>query len=64
MSLLIYSKVCYIGPVNVQENINLGDIGYIVEDYGDGNYEVEFSGPDGITKALAVIAGTNLESVD
>jgi len=59
--LSIYSRVRYIGPANVQEQINPGDIGYIIEDYGDGNYEVEFSESDGTTRELAVIAGNKLE---
>lgn len=55
MKLSIYSRVCYLGPVNTQEKIKPGDIGYIIEDHGNGNYEVEFSGPDGETRALVVI---------
>lgn len=61
MSLSIYSRVRYVGPVNVIEQINPGDVGYIIEDYSDGNYEVEFSAPDGTTRALVVIAGSDLE---
>ena len=61
MSLSIYNRVRYVGPVNVQEQINPGDIGYIIEDYGDGNYEVEFSEPDGVTRALVVIDARDLE---
>lgn len=61
MSLPIYSRVRYVGPVSVHEQINPGDVGYIIEDYSDGNYEVEFSDPDGTTRALVVIAGNDLE---
>ncbi|QEM81962.1 DUF4926 domain-containing protein [Halomonas binhaiensis] len=61
MKLSIYSRVRYVGSMNAKEQINLGDIGYIIEDYGDGNYEVEFSEPCGTTRALAVIAGDELE---
>jgi hypothetical protein len=57
----IYSRVRYVGLVNTQEQIHLGDIGYIIEDYGDGNYEVEFSNFDGTTKAQVVIAERDLE---
>lgn len=64
MRLSTYSRVRYIGPVNLQDQINPGDIGYILEDYGDGNYEVEFSEPDGTTKALVVIAGRDLEEAE
>jgi hypothetical protein len=59
--LSIYSRVRYVGPVNVHEPINPGDVGYVIEDYSDGNYEVEFSGLDGITRALVVITGNDLE---
>lgn len=64
MSLSIYSRVCYIGPEDIQEKINPGDVGQIIEDYGDGNYEVEFSNSDGIARVLVVIAGNNLELAD
>jgi len=59
--LSIYSRVRYVGSVNVQEQISPDDVGYIIEDYSDGNYEVEFSNPDGTTRALVVIAGSDLE---
>ncbi len=61
MSLSIYNRVRYVGPVNVHEQINPGDVGYIIEDYSDGNYEVEFSDPDGTTRALVVIAENDLQ---
>ncbi|WP_086924169.1 DUF4926 domain-containing protein [Variovorax sp. JS1663] len=57
----IYSRVRYLGVANGQERINPGDIGYIIEDYGDGNFEVEFCRADGTTGAQAVIAESDLE---
>ena len=57
----IYSRVRYVGSANVEEKLKPGDIGYVIEDYGDGNYEVEFSDPDGTTRVLVVIAGSDLE---
>ena len=61
MKFPVYSRVRYAGPANLQEQINPGDIGYVIEDCGDGNYDVEFSDPDGTTRALSVIAGSDLE---
>lgn len=61
MNISIYSRVRYIGLPNTQEGLSRGDIGYVIEEYGDGNFEVEFSNPDGTTKAQAVIAGCDLE---
>ncbi len=61
MNFSIYNRVFYIGPLNVAQSISYGDIGYIIEDYGDGNYEVEFSDSNGMTKALAVISERDLE---
>jgi hypothetical protein len=61
MRLSVYSRIRYAGLVNAQEQINPGDIGYVIEDYGDGNYEVEFSNADGTTRVLTVVAGRDLE---
>ncbi|WP_373558400.1 DUF4926 domain-containing protein [Burkholderia sp. MSMB1072] len=41
---------------------NRSSRGYIIEDYGNGNCEVEFSRPDGTTKALTVITADRLAS--
>ncbi|WP_109583611.1 DUF4926 domain-containing protein [Cupriavidus plantarum] len=38
----------------------MGDIGYVIEDYGDGHYEVEFSNADGTTSVQAVIQNRDL----
>lgn len=61
MKIAIYNRVRYVGATNTQERINSGDIGYVIDDYGDGNYEIEFSAPDGTTRAQLVIAGSDLE---
>ncbi|ORC51237.1 hypothetical protein B2G74_00200 [Burkholderia sp. A27] len=61
VKFIIYSQVRYIGAMNAQETIKRGDIGYIIEVYSDGNYEVEFSGSDGTTRALVVIEEHDLE---
>jgi Domain of unknown function (DUF4926) len=60
MKISIYNRVLYVGPVNVQEKIYPGDTGYVIEDYSDGNFEVEFSNPDGKTKTQVVVGESNL----
>lgn len=64
MKISIYNRVRYLGPLNTKEEIKAGDIGYVIEDYGDGNFEVEFSYPNGVTRAQVVISGSDLESVE
>jgi hypothetical protein len=61
MKISIYNRVRYVGLANDQDRIYPGEIGYVIEDYGDGNFEVEFSNPDGTTRTQAVIAGSDLE---
>jgi Domain of unknown function (DUF4926) len=46
------------------EGIKKGDIGSIIEDYGDNHYEVEFSDSNGITIALLALPGGELEVID
>lgn len=55
MNIKIYSKVRFIGSKEDFPELNTNDIGYIIEDYNDGNYEVEFSDSNGITIAQVVI---------
>jgi hypothetical protein len=61
MKISIYNRVRYVGLANDQDRIHPGEIGYVIEDYGDGNFEVEFSYLDGTTRTQAVIAGSDLE---
>jgi hypothetical protein len=61
MNIEIYNRVRYIGASGKVEQVSAGDIGYVIEDYGDGNFEVEFSNPDGATRAQAVISRQDLE---
>lgn len=58
--LALYSRVTYVGPIGLYEDIEANDVGYVIEDYGDGTYEVEFSEPDGSTKALGAIPADHL----
>jgi hypothetical protein len=60
MSINLYSRVQFVGPVNDYPDLRIGDIGYVIEDYEDGNYEVEFSNPDGSTRVQAVTPGSYL----
>jgi len=55
----IYQKVKYVGETPI-DHVKNGDCGYTIEDYGDGNFEVEFSRPDGTTFAQVVISGNLL----
>jgi hypothetical protein len=50
-----------VGPNGLYNGIDENDVGYIIEDYGDGNYEVEFSDIDGSTRALAAISSIHLK---
>jgi hypothetical protein len=43
-----------------QEGVALGAIGYIIEVYPDGKYEVEFSDLDGTTTAQLVLSESEL----
>lgn len=62
--LMQYSRVKLKTDKFQSEGISLGDIGYIIEDYEDGNYEVEFSNPEGITIAQIVVSLKDLESAE
>ena len=61
MKLALYSRVRYVGPNGFYNFVKENDIGYIIEDYQDGNYEVEFSNADGSTREQAVIPGDFLQ---
>lgn len=64
MSIKLYAKVKYVGDGLDQAGLAMGDVGYVIEDYEDGNYEVEFSNPDGSTRVQTVIAEDKLSAVD
>jgi hypothetical protein len=50
-----YSRIRLITPHYESEGVPLGSIGYLIETYPDGAYEVEFSAPDGTTIAQLVL---------
>lgn len=39
----LFTKVKYIGNDKKDDNLNTGDIGFIIEIYDNNTYEVEFS---------------------
>jgi len=61
----IYEKVRLLTDKFIEEGAKKGDIGYIIEIYGDGNCEVEFSDSQtGITYAQIVANQKDLESAE
>jgi hypothetical protein len=48
---MVYSRVIYVGPNGLYDDVEENDVGYIIENYGDGNYEIECSDVDGSTRA-------------
>jgi len=48
----------------LKDGIKKGDVGVILEDYGDMNFEVEFSDEKGITIALFAFPAEDLEPID
>jgi len=64
MIISLYGRVKYIGPDLKYPNVSNGDFGYVIEDYCDGNYEIEFSNKNGISTAQCVICLPDLESAE
>jgi hypothetical protein len=50
-----YSRIRLLTPHYESEGVPRGSIGYLIETYPDGAYEVEFSAPDGTTIAQLVL---------
>lgn len=64
MSIKLFSRVRFIGPLDDYPELKKNNVGAVIEDYGDGNYEVEFSDPPlGITHAQVVISEKFLVAV-
>jgi hypothetical protein len=57
----IYSRVLACTDRLDPDGVQRGQRGYVVEDYGDGDYEVEFSRPDGTTIWLGAMSEAELE---
>jgi hypothetical protein len=56
-----YSRICLLINRYESENIPKGSIGYIIETYDDGAYEVEFSDSNGITRGLLVLNESDMQ---
>ena len=61
--LALYCMVKLVTDRFVAEGARRGMVGAVLEDYGDGHYEVEFADDDGITIALITAAEAELELV-
>ena len=56
MSIKFFRRVRFIGPLDDYPDLKKNDVGAVIGDYEDGNYDVEFSYPPlGITRAQVVI---------
>lgn len=62
--LQLYNPVALLTDAHVGEGAIRGMVGYIIEDYEDGNFEVEFSNPaTGETIAQLVLRADEIVSV-
>ena len=59
-----FQKVRLLTDKFVDEGINIGDIGVILEDYDGENFEVEFSDNNGITIALFSFYKSEVELIE
>ena len=60
----LYSKVKLNSSIYKGKGLNSGSEGYIIEDFEDGKYYVEFSNSLGETKALLVLTSLEFEIID
>jgi hypothetical protein len=56
-----YDRVRVVTSRFEDEGVPLGTVGYVIEEYADGNLEVEVSATDGSTIAEFVAAQDDLE---
>lgn len=61
MSYPNYSEVRLLTDVYQSDGLSKGAIGYIIEVWEEGVYEVEFSNPDGTTIALLALPESDIE---
>lgn len=59
-----FQKVRLLTDKYVDEGINKGDIGVLIEDYDGENFEVEFSDNNGITIALFAFSINEVEPIE
>jgi hypothetical protein len=62
MSIEQYSAVRLTTNEFLGEGVGVGAIGYVIEIYGNGDLEVEFSRSDGVTIAQLTLQESHLES--
>lgn len=48
----LYSQVVLVTDAFREQGASRGDVGYVIEAYENGEYEIEFSASDGTTTAL------------
>lgn len=58
-----YDAVEYLGGFESDLKLPKGEVGYVVENYGDGNFEVEFSFPDGTAWLQCALAQSVLRAI-
>lgn len=58
-----YSRVQLTTARFEDEGARLGMIGYVIECYADGKYEIEFSDAEGITIAQVVAAADDIRII-
>ncbi|OQY51615.1 MAG: hypothetical protein DRR08_05375 [Candidatus Parabeggiatoa sp. nov. 2] len=59
-----YTRIRLISSRYQEEGLSKGAIGYIIETYDDGAYEVEFSAPDGTTIAQLVLEEDEIQRAE
>lgn len=59
-----FSVVQFIGAWDRELHLSPGEIGNVLEDYGDGNVETEFSLPDGTTWLQCALPKSKLQIVE
>jgi Domain of unknown function (DUF4926) len=60
----LYSRVRLLGDSLLGNGVTDGAVGFVLEDYSDGFYEVEFVDVDGLTVALLVVCRAFGEGVE
>ena len=63
-TLTTYTRVRLLTDRYRAEGTTAGDVGYIIEIYPDGAYEVEFSDRQGISYAQIVVNGDEIETCE
>ncbi|MDK2763739.1 DUF4926 domain-containing protein [Alteromonas sp. 07-89-2] len=61
---MLYKKVVLKASEFKDEGLPEGVVGYVIDDFGDGNYDVEFSNENGETIDILVLNSNQFELVD